>query len=241
VRTADLIVTPSREILPDWVPRSRVLEVEWGADTTLFAPAGTGNTSWNRGAPGMTAVFAGAFRAWHGAVQLVEAVRLLRARGIADVRAVLVGDGPERAATEEAARGLSDVVFTGALPHQRMPSALAAADVGVAPFDVARHPPLRLGFYWSPLKIFEYLASGLPVVAPAVPRLRALVADGVEGVLYDPPAPPALADALMVLRDPDVRRRMGAAARARAERDYSWRAHCLALSDALRHLAPGTT
>ena len=47
---------------------------------------------------------------------------------------------------------------------------LAAADIGVAPFDVAAHRPLSLGFFWSPLKIFEYMASGLPVVAPAVDR-----------------------------------------------------------------------
>ena len=114
----------------------------------------------------MTAVFAGAFRAWHGAAQLVEAIRLLRARGLTDVQAVLIGDGPERPSVRDAARGLDQVVFTGAVAHERMPGALAAADVGVAPFDIERHPPLRLGFYWSPLKIFEYMACGMPVVTP---------------------------------------------------------------------------
>ena len=111
------------------------------------------------------------------------------------------------------------MIFTGTVAHERMPTALAAADVGVAPFDVERHPPLRLGFYWSPLKIFEYMASGLPVVAPALPRLRSLVGHQVEGVLYDPATPAALADALASLRDPDRRHRLGVAARARAERE----------------------
>jgi glycosyltransferase involved in cell wall biosynthesis len=136
----------------------------------------------------------------------------------------------------DAARGLDQVVFTGAVAHERMPGALAAADVGVAPFDIERHPPLRLGFYWSPLKIFEYMASGLPVVAPALPRLKTLVGHQVEGILYDPATPAALADTLASLRDPDRRHRLGIAARARAEREYSWQAHCAKLDAAFRAL-----
>ena len=236
VHAADLIVSPSARILPEWVPHDRVLEIEWGADTVRFNPLASGDVAWHRPPEGMTAVFAGAFRAWHGAAQLVEAVRLLRARGVHDVQAVLIGDGPERAAVQAASRGLDQVVFTGTLAHERMPTALAAADVGVAPFDVQRHPPLQLGFYWSPLKIFEYMASGLPVVAPAVPRLQSLVTHGTEGVLYDPATPVALAEALASLRDPDRRRRLGIAARARAEREYSWRAHCAKLDAAFRGL-----
>ena len=93
----------------------------------------------------------------------------------------------------------------------------------------ARHPPLALGFYWSPLKVFEYMASGLPVVAPALPRLRELVEDGVEGPTLRAGNADALADALATLADPGRRARLGGAARARAVRDYSWEAHCRAL------------
>ena len=99
-----------------------------------------------------------------------------------------------------------------------------------------RHPPLQLGFYWSPLKIFEYMASGLPVVAPALPRLQALIGHDVEGVLYEPATPAALADALASLRDPERRHRLGVAARARAEREFSWQAHCATLDVAFRRL-----
>jgi glycosyltransferase involved in cell wall biosynthesis len=236
VRAADLIVSPSAQILPEWVPPGRVLEIEWGADTRRFHPEARGEVVWNREPGRMTVVFAGAFRAWHGAAQLVEAMRLLRSRGIADVQAVLIGDGPERPAVRDAARGLDHVVFTGAVAHERMPGALAAADIGVAPFDIERHPPLRLGFYWSPLKIFEYMASALPVVAPALPRLQSLVGHQVEGVLYAPATPAALADAIASLRDPDRRHRLGFAARARAEREYSWQVHCAKLDVAFRGL-----
>jgi glycosyltransferase involved in cell wall biosynthesis len=128
------------------------------------------------------------------------------------------------------------ITFTGALPHPQLAAALAACDIGVAPFDPIKHAPLRLGFYWSPLKIFEYMAVGLPVVAPALPRLRRLVDDGREGVLYDPKDPRGLERALVALADPAVRRRMGQAARTRVVRDFSWRAHCVALDRRLRAL-----
>jgi glycosyltransferase involved in cell wall biosynthesis len=187
------------------------------------------------------AVFAGAFRSWHGAIHLVEAIKLLRARGRKDIGAVFVGDGPELARVRAAAEGIDSVLITGALPHQRMPAVFASADIGVAPFDLAAHAPLSLGFYWSPLKIFEYMASGLPVVAPAVSRLPALVESGREGVLYrlapgagDRPHAESLASAIETLSDPAVRRVYGAAARERALRDYSWSAHCRALEEAIR-------
>jgi glycosyltransferase involved in cell wall biosynthesis len=115
-----------------------------------------------------------------------------------------------------------------------MPAALAAADVGVAPFDPSRHAALSLGFYWSPLKMFEYMAAGLPVVAPAIDRIPSLVQHGAEGILYDPGEPDSLARSLTQLRDVDLRSRLGAAARMRAVRDYSWLAHCRALDNAFR-------
>ena len=112
----------------------------------------------------------------------------LQARGRSDIGAVLIGDGPELPAVQNEAAGLANVVFTGAVPHADMPACLAAADIGVAPFEIGAHRPLSLGFYWSPLKIFEYMAAGLPVVAPAVDRIPSLVADGREGHALRPDA-----------------------------------------------------
>lgn len=230
---ADLIVTPSASILPSGTPRAKIVELEWGADTSRFHPAAAGPLPFVR-RPGLLAVFAGAFRNWHGAIHLVRAVRELRRRGRDDISAALVGSGPELARARDEAAAMEGIQFTGAIPHDAMPAVLASADVGVAPFDVGAHGPLSLGFYWSPLKIFEYMASGLPVVAPAVDRIPRLVAHEREGLLYDPHAPGALADALEALCDAALRQRLGAAARERAVRDYSWSAHCAALDAAIR-------
>ena len=232
---SDLIVSPSASILPAGTPRAKVLELEWGADTELFTPHPAGPAPYRRPAP-VVAVFAGAFRSWHGAIHLVQAIRELRQRGRPDVGAIFIGDGPELARTRSAAADLEGVIFTGAIPHSTMPAFLAAADIGVAPFDVSAHRALSLGFYWSPLKIFEYMAAGLPVVAPSVDRIPALVGNDREGLLYDERTPGALADVLERLCDGALRRRLGEAARARAVREYSWKAHCAALADAIGKL-----
>jgi glycosyltransferase involved in cell wall biosynthesis len=145
-----------------------------------------------------------------------------------------MGDGPELARVRAAADGLDDVTFTGAIPHERIPAILAAADVGVAPFDVGAHPTLEYEFHWSPLKIFEYMASGLPVVTPRLARLETIVQDGREGILYDAANPEALANALERLSDPDLRRGLGQAARERAVREFSWESHCRRLDEAIR-------
>ncbi len=236
-RESDLIVTPSAAILPDGTPASKVVELEWGADTDRFHPGATGPVPFAR-PDGLLAVFAGAFRSWHGAIHLARAIGDLRRRGRRDIGAVFIGDGPELPRVRAAAAGLERVVFTGAVAHDRMPACLAAADVGVAPFDLEQHAPLALGFYWSPLKVFEYMAAGLPVVVPRVARIPDLVGQDREGWLYDPGHPGALADALERLADPVLRQRLGAAARDRAVREYSWTAHCATLDAAIRRVRP---
>jgi glycosyltransferase involved in cell wall biosynthesis len=230
-RHSDVIVTPNAAILPADTPRPKVLQLEWGADTERFHPGSCADLPFERPAP-IVAVFAGAFRAWHGAIHLVMALRELHARGRTDIGAVFIGDGPELPRIRQAAAGLAGIVFTGALPHAQMPACLAACDIGVAPFDLEAHRPLSLGFYWSPLKIFEYMASGLPVVAPALDRIPELVAHNREGLLYDSAMPTGLPHALEALSDAAVRSRLGRAARERAVRDYSWAAHCRALDAA---------
>jgi glycosyltransferase involved in cell wall biosynthesis len=233
-RNADVIVTPSARIIPAHVPAAKIHETEWGADTDAFHPGALGPVPFSRKSGEIVSVFSGAFRAWHGAVHLVEAIRRLRARGRTDITAVLVGDGPELPHVREAAAAVDGITLTGAVPHAQMPAILAAADIGVAPFDVAAHQTLAHEFHWSPLKVFEYMASGLPVVAPRIERLSAIVEDGREGIFYDAANPDGLAAALERLSAPDLRRALGTAARERAVRQFSWESHCRGLEEAIR-------
>ncbi|MEI6668981.1 MAG: glycosyltransferase family 4 protein [Acidobacteriota bacterium] len=233
-RRADLIITPTAAIIPTCVPPGRIIEIEWGADTDRFTPGAQGPLPFVREPGTVLAVFAGAFRAWHGAIGFVRAVRTLRERGWDHLRAVLIGEGPEWSRVRDEASHVPGITLTGAVPHDQMPACLAAADIGVAPFDLEAHPPLQLAFYWSPLKVFEYMAAGLPVVAPAIPRLAGLVRANQEALLYPPGEPGGLTEALgRLANDAALRQSLGASARARAEASFSWSAHCARLSQAL--------
>ncbi len=242
------LVTPLASTVPAPVPRAAIVLLPWGANVDRFCPAIRTDEAPALAAlralygipeDAVVAAFAGSFRAWHGAAAFVRAARgLLPAHP--DLWFLAVGGGPELPAAQALAAGLPPaearrIVFTGPQPHAEMPRLLALAAIGVAPFVPAAYPPLRhFGFYWSPLKVFEYMAMGLPVVAPAIAPLDTIVRDGKEGRLYPEGDEAALAAAIAALAaGAPARAAMGAAARARVVAHYSWAAHCAALEQVL--------
>jgi glycosyltransferase involved in cell wall biosynthesis len=231
---ADLVITPSEKIIPPHVPSERMLVTDCGADVDLFHPRAAGDVPFTK-QPGETVViFSGSFRPWHGAAHVVDAIRRLRARGRTDVKAVLIGSGPEHANVRSAAAEVVGVTVLDPVPHVKLPPIVAAADVGAAPYDISFNRALAHEFHWSPLKVYEYMACGLPTVAPSIDRLSKLIHDGREAILYDDRDPDGLANAIERLTDPDLRRRLGAAARARTEEEFNWRSHCRLLDETIR-------
>ena len=232
-REATAIVSPLVEIVPAFA-RSKTERVSWGANVDAFQPAPERRAEVRRrlGIPNEAVVvlFSGSFRPWHGVHVLEEAAR--RCAGRADLFFLLVGG--EAAGEGHGYRGRR----LGPVPYERMPEIVACADVGVAPYDTARLRQLRLGFYWSPLKIFEYMACGLPTVT--VPRfpLTEIVRDGQEGRHVREADAADLARVLQELAErPEDRRRMGESARRRVEESYSWAAHCRQLESILTRMA----
>ena len=228
-RAAAAIITPLHTTVPPSISRTKIVELPWGADCDRFNAAAAGRLhSTHLASQRPKIVFMGSFRPWHGATDLVRAALLLLQQGH-DLQVTLIGDGPERSATEALAAPFADhFIFTGAVPYDRVPDLLAEADIGVAPFVTAPHPALRAaGFFWSPLKIYEYMAAALPVVTAAIPPLNTIIRDGQEGLLYPEGDLPALAATLKRLIDaPSTARAMGLAARERLVEHYSWQHHC---------------
>lgn len=193
-------------------------------------PNGVDPTRFRRRAgasPGaFTVGFVGSLKAWHGVDLLIDAMRGVEG----DAQLLIVGDGPQRSHLERAARSLGPrIVFTGAVLPAAIPTALARMDVAVAPYPAD-------ATYFSPLKVFEYMAAGTAVVASAVGQVPELIEHGRTGLLVAPGDVAALTGAIVRLRDePLLRRALGAEARRIASTQHTWQQvvdRILELSDA---------
>ena len=156
--------------------------------------------------------FVGTLKPWHDVDTLVRAIALLRRRTPAP-RLLVVGAGPERERLEKLARinGIgAATTFTGPVPHAGVAPYIGAFDVAVVPYGRERTS------YFSPLKLFEYLAAGRPVVAADVGDIRHCIRHGETGLLYPAGDTDALADAIGAL----LADRSRASSLARAGREH---------------------
>ncbi len=188
-------------------------------------------------------IYVGAFYPWHGLSTLVEAsTKILEIHP--ETRFLCVGSGALLREVVMLARekGVIDkFVFTGNVPYEEVPFFLAAADVAVAPYDPSKHPVTkRFGFFYTPIKLFEYMAAGKPIVATETGNIGKVLRDGWDGLLAKPGDPKALAEAIIQLIDnKDLAHRLGVNARVSAVTKYSWDKHGEVLeriiADLLRH------
>ncbi|MGC2939214.1 glycosyltransferase family 4 protein [Brevibacterium sp. FAM 24638] len=175
--------------------------------------------------------FVGTLKPWHGTDRLVAACAGL----VGDFRVDIVGDGPEADALTEQVRalGLSGRVrFRGAVAPEAVPQALREFDLAVAPYPAGQN-------YFSPLKVYEYLAAGLPVVASSVGAIPGVLGGTGAAILTDPTDTEDLTRALQLLiDDPELRAEMGARARSEALASHSWTQRCRQILAPMTGAAP---
>lgn len=188
-----------------------------GVDTNRFVPAVKGGSQSDEFVIG----FVGTLKKWHGLESLIEAFcQLSQKHQSAKLR--MIGDGPMRQELEAMIRARSldaakAVEWVGSVPSANIPDWLQTVDVAVAPYAE------RQGFYFSPLKVYEYMACGLPVVAGATGQLEKILTHLETGLLYEPGNVNALTHWLDFLAThPDQRAHLGRMARRQAEQKHSW-------------------
>jgi glycosyltransferase involved in cell wall biosynthesis len=163
-------------------------------------------------------VYIGAFEPWHGLAVLLRASARLLAAGI-DAHLTLIGSGSEFANVRALAEELhfdERVTFTGQLPVSQLPQHLSQADIGVSPYFGRVE--------YSGLKILDYKAAGLAIVASGENDQPSVLQHGESGWIVPPGDVEALFQALLRLsKDCDLRKRMGRQARLEAEGQHSWR------------------
>jgi len=145
---------------------------------------------------------------------LIDAARMLCDRGLPDtVRFVIVGGGPREAELKSMAAAFGRrVVFTGAMPREEIPRALARFDLFAMSSDIEGQP----------YGLLEAMAAGLPVVATAVGGIPDVITDGENGLLVPKGDAAALAGKLrLAIEDAQLRRALGEQARRTIDDRYS--------------------
>ena len=204
------------------VPPEKTVLIESATDPELFRPL-DGNACRQKlglDPAGRYVGFVGSFFRHQGIEVLIDAAPTIVHR-LPDVRFLLVGDGIMRQTWAEriSTRGLSaSFLFTGQVPYSEVPLYIGATELCVAPFLADRGDA-------SPLKLFDYLACGRPVVASAIPPLRDLLSRA-EGIAPVPPEDPeALAkEIIRLLEDQETARRLGEKGRRWVLEAHSWQA-----------------
>jgi glycosyltransferase involved in cell wall biosynthesis len=211
-------------LITNWhMPAEKIVVFPNGVDVQRFRPYPETRSAL-RASLGADAnpllLFVGSFYGWHDVTTLLEAfAQTLATRPCA--RLALVGDGEQRQAMQQRAieLGIDHAVhFTGSVPHTEVPRLVSAADIAVAPY-----PMMKQALWLSPMKLFEYMASGMAVIASDVGQLGEVVKDGSNGLLTLPGDASAMAAAMQrLIDDAALRARLGAQARKDAQQKYSW-------------------
>lgn len=235
--TADRVICVSEQLkshlVKVWkISSEKILVFPNGVDVEKFQPDPRLSMK-VRASLGMTEspliLFVGNFYEWHDVGALLDAFHAVLAEH-PQARLVLVGDGSTRKQMERRAvdLGVSHAVrFTGLIPHADVPRYMASADVAVVPY-----PRMDQENWLSPLKLFEYMASGRAIVASSVGQVAEIVEHERNGLLIPPGDAKAMADAIKrLIVDDGLRTRLGQQARQDAVQKHSWETYISRLED----------
>lgn len=195
-----------------------------GVDVNLFTPSilkrSTARSLLGVKDENLVILFVGNFYKWHDIKSLIISFSSVHNKHPL-ARLVLVGSGSQLEAMKKLVvdMNLVEVVhFTGLIPHQEVPGLIAAADIAVAPV-----PEMDRDLWLSPMKLFEYLATGVAIIASGVGQMAEVIENNVNGLLVTPGSITELTRAINALiENPHLRSELGHQARETAIQKYSW-------------------
>ncbi|MBN1559558.1 glycosyltransferase family 4 protein [candidate division KSB1 bacterium] len=162
--------------------------------------------------------FVGSMQQWHGMQDMRKLVDDILEYD-ADALFLFVGSGGalEKELQKSLQHGGSRVIFTGTVPNEQVAAYIRMFTIAVAPY-----PPIDL-FYFSPMKIFEYMSAGVPIIASKSGQIAEILCDGESALLYEPGDYANLKRALLrLVNDVELRTRIAKNAHEIFKREHTW-------------------
>lgn len=202
------------------IPPSKICVIPNAINPARFQVSGNHNLCEELGLYGKYVIgVVGAFVPWHGIDFLVTSVQnILKERK--DTKILLVGDGPVRSQIDTLVKGLKlqdHVKFTGFVPSSDVPKYISCMDICIMP-DSNEHG--------SPIKIFEYMAMGKPVIAPRYGPIEEIIQDDKTGILFTPRDKTGLCNAIQrLLNNSELKNKIETSARDYVFSYHTWTAN----------------
>ena len=220
---ADAIITQTetlKKIISN-VTEVPIYVVPNGVNTEKFRPHGPSALRNMLSIPENATVitFSGSFRKWHG-VHLIPKIAKKQMESHNNVYFLMIGSGQLLEKIKNS--GMRNTIFLGSVNYNKLPEYLNISDICIAPFDASEFKYFEeLGFWWNPLKLFEYLSMGKPVVSFDFDEVRKIVANA--GLLAKPGDLNEFTEKLGYLIDnKKEREKLGNNARELALKEYDW-------------------
>ena len=236
LKLADKIIANSAEIVPNEF-RNKVVEMHDGVDPTSFKYDAEGAKE-VRKKYGLenkkVVVYVGVLSKGHGPDILIEVAEKLRD----NVMFLMVGKDLELLREEAEKRGVANrFVFTGFVKHGEVPKYISAADVAVAPYRLTEFMKRKkIPAHMSPIKVFEYMACGKPVVAGDTGIVKELIMETKCGLIAKSDNPEDFAEKIRILIENErLARKLGENG-LKAVKNYTWD---VIAEEILRTLQPG--
>lgn len=208
----------------------RVSVVSNGANTELFTPEGP-----RADIAGRYVIFVGGLVAWHGIGAMLAALQ--DPSWPDDVRLVIVGDGVERHKLE-AAKAEPRLLWLGRQRYEAVPALLRGA---LAALCVIEDQAGRSAAGVAPLKLFEAMGCGTPVIVSDLPFQAEIVRQAGAGLVVPSASPSAIAIAVAELAEASNKTaEMGRSGAAYVEREASWRQRGREVDQILRAAVPAS-
>ena len=210
--------------------REKAALIQYGTDVEKFKPREKDNNIFK-------ICYISSFQRWHGAHNLIPIAKALK-EYIFNFKFVVMGEGPDFNIFKKAVKDnkLSEnFEILGNVPHDKVPKIMGSCDVGIAPFDLSQWLDYikETGFFFRPVKIFEYASCGLPVVTNNISPLNVMVEHGETGLLAD--MEDDYVDNLILLYNCNmIRTSMGEEGRKKiVDNGWTWENHCKKLNEVL--------